>query len=441
MAVSLCIVPASASDGISGAVQDFFEWTVNASNQVSNSFWRAIYGDSWNSEWDGGSFGSEGVVGGSRSDALEKLNEYNQTFEEDTGGTGIGESEFFVHYFRYGDSPWFLFDTYNTDGFSAETNLGGYAPMFYYEIVRPSNEYANLTAQLTAAQIETPFTVPYDAEVRYKYNSVASGAATLKGSSDFDLDWHYATANSELKPGTVSIVWTYVDITDSSVRGEAKTWVEFKPRSGAIEDKTTLDIGTDSRAGSIVGDFAYSGQDGETVIYNDCTFFDEATGIYKNPASGSEQVVADWVYDYPTREYDLTFEDGSHGRVVYGDDNATVYEGDVQYVYNYGDGSGSSDDGGGTGIGDAIANLFTVLGEIILGLITALVNLATKALDAFKGLFDLFGQLVETITGFFGGFTDFLAGVFPFLPDETFTIFNFGLILLVAATVFRKFLK
>ena len=93
------------------------------------------------------------------------------------------------------------------------------------------------------------------------------------------------------------------------------------------------------------------------------------------------------------------------------------------------------------GFKDIIIGLLSVIGEIIGGLLEGALVLATKALEALTGLGDLFAQMIETILGFFGGFLDFLSAVFPFLPEETITILNFGLILMIAAAVFNKFFK
>ena len=49
--------------------------------------------------------------------------------------------------------------------------------------------------------------------------------------------------------------------------------------------------------------------------------------------------------------------------------------------------------------------------------------------------------MIETVLGFFGGFIDFLSAMFPFLPEETITILNLGLILMIAAAVFNRFFK
>ena len=98
--------------------------------------------------------------------------------------------------------------------------------------------------------------------------------------------------------------------------------------------------------------------------------------------------------------------------------------------------TGDDEDGGGL-----ISGLLGAVGDVIGGLIEGLLLLATKALEALTGLGDLFAQMIETVLDFFGGFIDFLSAMFPFLPEETITILNLGLILMIAAAVFNRFFK
>ena len=98
--------------------------------------------------------------------------------------------------------------------------------------------------------------------------------------------------------------------------------------------------------------------------------------------------------------------------------------------------TGDDEDGGGL-----ISGLLGAVGDVIGGLIEGVLLLATKALEALTGLGDLFAQMIETVLGFFGGFIDFLSAMFPFLPEETITILNLGLILMIAAAVFNRFFK
>lgn len=74
----------------------------------------------------------------------------------------------------------------------------------------------------------------------------------------------------------------------------------------------------------------------------------------------------------------------------------------------------------------------------ILGYLEALVNLINEKIGgvvtAILGLFD-------NIPPLFGGFTAFLAAVFPFLPQEFFDVLLLGACLLVAAAIIRFFWK
>lgn len=103
--------------------------------------------------------------------------------------------------------------------------------------------------------------------------------------------------------------------------------------------------------------------------------------------------------------------------------------------------NGNSSGGSSIGLGDILSGLLGVLGEILGALVGFFLTLVTKALEALSGMLDFFIQFFEIIPTFFGSFIDFLAAMFPFLPEETITILNFGLILLIAAAIFRKFLK
>lgn len=442
MAVGFMATPAAASDGVSGAVQDFFEWSVNAQRETGDAFWRAIYGDSWNP--DGGFSNGVGV---DRVELVEKYGAYTDTMETELGSTTLVDGSAVRLHFVSTHCGWI--------GGSAleNTNLSTGVTVEGRWIAKQSSVWVNpFNTNINGAEGGyEPMSAPFSGSYVYGSEFVATGSPRVLTyyNTSIGKDWFEAAttvrniaADSSLKPLSMYFLWSGVSGEYVGVR--CTQYVDLTP-DGGIGSAATVDISEPSRAGSIAGDVYVVNENGEETVYNDYSVVNETTNIYNDPFSGTERPMEDWAYDYIERQYNITLEDGANVTIKYGDENIEIVEGDSIETLNYGSGSsgegGGEGDGGGSGIGDAIANLFTVLGEIILGLITALINLATRALDAFKGLFDLFGQLVETIAGFFGGFTDFLAGVFPFLPEETFTIFNFGLILLVAATVFRKFLK
>ena len=299
-----------------------------------------------------------------------------------------------------------------------------------------------------------------------------------------------------------------------------------------------------TRPSSITGDYGIIGDDGTIIKVDGDMIVDESSNTIYNPVTNTTISFTDYTYDYSDRSYNLTLEDGSTMKIIYGDENITINQGDTIYNIYYlieDDSGGGSGDGGDEsgdkhthdytsevtkqpsclvsgvrtftcacgdsytktisatghdwvisqqvpttydpetgeqtqagytvyvcgscaeqykstdgsappnggsggddssgGFGDIIVGLFSVIGDIIGGLLEGALVLATKALEALTGLGDLFAQMIETILGFFGGFLDFLSAMFPFLPEETITILNFGLILMIAAAVFNKFFK
>lgn len=108
-------------------------------------------------------------------------------------------------------------------------------------------------------------------------------------------------------------------------------------------------------------------------------------------------------------------------------------------------GGGSGTDPGeeddGTTIGGLIEKLLSGVGSIVGGIIKGLLSLLTKAVEALAGLAELFTTFVGSLVELWGGFTSFLSAVFPFLPEEFVVIIELGLILMIAAAVFRKFIS
>lgn len=78
---------------------------------------------------------------------------------------------------------------------------------------------------------------------------------------------------------------------------------------------------------------------------------------------------------------------------------------------------------------------------MVSGIIKGLLSLLTQAVEAISGIGELFTSFVGSLVGLWGGFTSFLSAVFPFLPAEFITIVELGLILMIAAAVFKKFVS
>ena len=204
---------------------------------------------------------------------------------------------------------------------------------------------------------------------------------------------------------------------------------------------TNYDYSSDTRAGAITGD--YVSVDGD--VYNDCTIFNETTNTYTNPSTGTTTAISTWTYDYATRTYSLYDADGNLITVAYQDQQLVITSGGTTADYSYASDSGGSSSGGdsggsssGTTIGGLIETLLSGVGDIVGGIVKGVLQILIKAVDALKGIGDLFNSLVATVVSLFGDFTSFLSAVFPFLPDEFGTILNLGFILLIAAVVIKK---
>ncbi|WP_325200161.1 hypothetical protein [Oscillibacter sp.] len=111
-------------------------------------------------------------------------------------------------------------------------------------------------------------------------------------------------------------------------------------------------------------------------------------------------------------------------------------------------GGGSGTDPGGEDketIWDKLGNFIGSLGGGIVGLIEAVLG---KLLDALTALAEMLMEklktVVETVLSIFdelpllfGGFLDFLAAVFPFLPPELMTVLTFGIIAVVFIAIIK----
>ena len=249
---------------------------------------------------------------------------------------------------------------------------------------------------------------------------------------------HFNAGSSIFNDG--SYIYVYGTSRDNSCVVHGSAWLMCEPDVPLGEDV----FSSNSRPSSIVGDYGIMGDDGSIVKVEGGSLVNESEKLVYSPTTAGEITYTDCVFDYADRSYTLTLEDGSTMKVVYGDENVTIHEGDTVYNVYYlssdsgSGGTGSGGSGNGGGVGDAVSGLLGGLGNILAGLIEGLLKMAAQAVEALGGLIDIFNGLVDMILGFFSGFTGFLGSMFPFLPEETFVILNFGLILLIAAAVIKK---
>lgn len=295
-----------------------------------------------------------------------------------------------------------------------------------------------------------------------------------------------------------------------------------------------------SRPTSITGDYGIIGDNGQITQVESNTIVNETNSTVYNPVTGDTKTMTDWQYDYSTRTYTVTLDNGKTQTITYGDENVTILEGDTTYnVYYLTEDSSSEEPGPDTptvcdhawtetsrteptcitagkvistcskcsqtktetipALGhtwtvertvqttyDEQGNLLqqgytlyrcTVCGEQYRddegtgppgeeeeksiwekigdllgsgfgGIVDIIEAIAAKVLDALTSLVEmLMGKLkavvesvlsiFDEVPAMFGGFLDFLAAMFPFLPPEIMALLTFG----IAAVVFIGIIK
>ena len=152
-------------------------------------------------------------------------------------------------------------------------------------------------------------------------------------------------------------------------------YANFIPVSGASLP-TTNNITPSSRPGGIP-------VDGSAV-------FDEETMKYYNAVTKQSYTAIDWAFDYESRTYTFTLEDGTTATVVYGDNEITFTDHGNTYTLAYptettggGDGEGGGS-GGGTILG-LLGKLLDLLGGLITSLLNGLKSLFVPSEDFFSG--------------------------------------------------------
>ena len=90
------------------------------------------------------------------------------------------------------------------------------------------------------------------------------------------------------------------------------------------------------------GNYGIVGDNGQITKVEGNTIVNETNNTVWNPVTGSTSNITDWSYDYSTRTYTVTLDNGTTQTITYGDENITIKEGDTVYnVYYLVDGSGT----------------------------------------------------------------------------------------------------
>lgn len=161
----------------------------------------------------------------------------------------------------------------------------------------------------------------------------------------------------------------------------------------------------------------------------------DALNVYKSEADMKKdigsQVIGNYIPDYYTGTPNYNITTSEVNNIV-----NNYYPSDPDDDSGGGSGSGSDDSGGsssgGSGIIDGLGKLFGSIGNIIDKLFGFVLGLLSKVVDFFGSILEMFTEtLTKLIDIIPSGFNEFLAAMFPYIPEEWITIAEF--ILLVSA--------
>ncbi len=115
------------------------------------------------------------------------------------------------------------------------------------------------------------------------------------------------------------------------------SYTVYTPQYLLIPDTSLTDdtYNINSRPTSITGDYGIIGDNGQIIKVEGNTIVNETDNTVYNPVTNTTSNVTDWQYDYSTRTYNLTLDNGTTSTVTYGDENVTIVEGDTTYNVYY----------------------------------------------------------------------------------------------------------
>lgn len=248
-----------------------------------------------------------------------------------------------------------------------------------------------------------------------------------------------------------------------------RAWLQFRPNDYDVNSFTQNIGGENSRIGKFSGNFGYYGDNGQLITADNVSIVNEGDKTFYNPATGQSTPIIDWSYDYGDRSYSLSLEGDLSAKVVFGDENVTIKEGDTTYNIYYitpiptpeptpsttptptpsptsapvptpsgnpqptpTDNPGEEGGGGSLWekIWDAIAAFFKFIGDLIGRLLLTLLSFFTGILEHVVGLVDLFGTFGEIVSS-----------LYTWLPADLQTLIAGALAISLALAVISLFRK
>lgn len=330
-----------------------------------------------------------------------------------------------------------------------KTNFTSYGYTFGYSGSAPvAGTYRLLVGKASVLTYNTGY--GEDKTVSYDYTAEDSGTSYTKGATV-----SYLHEPPRLISSGMSYITTF---TKFYAQGCAPVY-EVVPASELLPTIQN-NYNIVSRSDSYQGDFGIMGDNGEITKIDNQYIVNETDNSVYNPVTNTTNTVQTWNYDYSSRTYNVTYDNGTTSTITYGDEYVTINEGDTIYNVYYlisedsgsgsntpgsgdssGSGSGSGDSGAwktlGELIGTVLGGIIEVLAGVLSAMLEALVSLAEMLRSGIVEVVNTILSIFAEVPALFSGFLDFLSLMFPFLPSEIVLLLTFG----IAAVVFIGIIK
>lgn len=173
------------------------------------------------------------------------------------------------------------------------------------------------------------------------YGSAAYRESTYQTRSYFEhgrwyKQWTGYEGQAIPSDSTISLIVNYTPSTsyaDSSRIYFKLPRFNVKVMTGSVNNYQPLSV--DSRPATISGNLNFYDIDGTLKLAPDVHIVNETSKTVYNPVTNETYDMSGWQYDYSTRSYNITTNEGDTVNVTYGDENITIQKGGETYNLYY----------------------------------------------------------------------------------------------------------
>ena len=311
------------------------------------SFWEYVYrgfgGGNRDGGFGGGGFGGSDPNSWTTSDDMK--NDYND-FVSTLPATGynsagkllwqprwIEDTEYWGLQIR---SPYCLPISYDNDGYVASNEYAVGSVSGSNVIVNILKAANMFTLYLARSYDWHSFRAPIAGTYKILTSPIVTGTVLIGEFREFDWNWAPSASIDTFAGGALSVKGSWSNgsfdlgyITGGTLVISTPVF-EITPLSTDTTINNTYNINT--RVNNFQGDY-YNNVTNN--YYNNTTIINETTNNYYDMTTNNYYTMSNWSYDYQSRTYFVTLEDGTTITVQFGDDCLTITNNNVENSYQY----------------------------------------------------------------------------------------------------------